>query len=68
MGTGFVHVESLEGVMRVSVSKDIYFYLAITIPLMVLTFLVWGLWEFRVRREARGGYFAKEDVEKFKTK
>jgi hypothetical protein len=34
----------------------------------VLTFLVWGLWEFKVRRGARGGYIAKEDMEKLKTK
>jgi hypothetical protein len=62
MGTGFVHVESLAGVMRLSVSKDIYFYLAITIPLMVVTFLVWGLWEFKVRRESRASFITKEDM------
>jgi hypothetical protein len=68
MGTGFVHVESLAGVMRVSVSKDIYFYLAITIPLMAVTFLVWGFWECKMRRKTRNGYIGHEDVEKLKIK
>jgi hypothetical protein len=66
MSTGFVHVESAAGVMRISVSKDIYFYLAITIPLMVTTFLAWWAWEFKMRRKASGGDIAEEDVEKFK--
>ncbi|KAE9377483.1 hypothetical protein N431DRAFT_527405 [Stipitochalara longipes BDJ] len=68
MGTGFVHVESLAGVMRISVSKDIYFYLAITIPLMAVTFLAWGLWELKMRKKARVGYTAKDDVEIMKNK
>jgi hypothetical protein len=66
MGTGFVHVESLAGVMRVSVSKDIYFYLAITIPLMVATFSAWALWELKMRRKERAGYIAKNDLEELK--
>jgi len=66
MGTGFVHVENLAGGMRVSVSKDIYFYLAITFPLLVVTFLVWWLWEFKMRRKARCCEIAKVDVEKLK--
>lgn len=66
MSTGFVHVESVAGVMRISVSKDIYFYLAITIPLMVITFLAWWAWGFKMRRKASGGDIAEEDVGKLK--
>jgi hypothetical protein len=44
-----VHVESLEGIMRLSVSKDLWFYLVITAPLMFVTILGWRLWEFMIR-------------------
>jgi hypothetical protein len=67
MGAGFVHVESLVGVMRVGVSKDIYFYLAITIPLMIVTFLAWWLWGRKTRRRARSGDITQDDVEKLKS-
>ena len=53
LSMGFVHVESLEGVMRLSVSKDMLFYIAITIPLMVATILGWLLWEYTSKRGTR---------------
>ena len=55
LSMGFVHVESLEGVMRLSVSKDMLFYVAITIPLMVATLLGWWLWEYMSKRRKRAG-------------
>jgi len=51
LSMGFVHVTTLGGVMGVSVSRDMWFYLAITAPLMVVTFLAWGIWEWRIRRK-----------------
>jgi hypothetical protein len=50
---GFIRVESLGGLMKLNVSQDMWFYLAITVPLMVFTFLVWGSWEWVVRKRAR---------------
>jgi hypothetical protein len=49
---GFIHVESLGGLMKLNVTQDMWFYLAITVPLMVFTFLAWGVWEWTVRRRA----------------
>jgi hypothetical protein len=62
---GFVHVESLEGVMRLSVSKDMLFYIAITLPLMVATILGWWLWECKSKRRKRHG-MGEDDEEKLK--
>lgn len=53
LSTGLVHVESLAGVMHLTVSADMWFYLAITAPLMFLTLLGWWLWEFMARRRAK---------------
>ena len=39
--------------MRLNVTQDMWFYLAITVPLMVFTFLSYGVWEWTVRRRAR---------------
>jgi hypothetical protein len=50
LSMGFIHVESLGGLMKLNVTQDMWFYLAITVPLMVLTFLAWGVWEWIVRR------------------
>lgn len=50
---GFIHVEKLGGLMKLKVAQDMWFYLAITVPLMVLTFLAYGVWELTVRRRAR---------------
>jgi preprotein translocase subunit SecY len=62
LSMGFVHVESLEGAMRLSVSKDMLFYIAITLPLMIATILTWWLWECMSKRRKRAGM--EEDVEK----
>jgi hypothetical protein len=47
---GFIHVESLGGVMRISTNKDMWLFLAIAAPLMLATFLGWWLWEVKTRR------------------
>ena len=62
---GFVHVESLENVMRLSVSKDMLLYIAITLPLMVATILGWWLWEYLSNRKKRAGIDG-DDEEKVK--
>jgi len=46
---GFIHVDSADGLLRLNVSSDLWFYLAITAPLMVATLLGWYLWERRSR-------------------
>lgn len=51
---GFIHVDSTEGaLLQLNVSRDMWFYLAITVPLMVATLLGWYLWERRSRHIAR---------------
>lgn len=47
-----MHVESLESIMQLSVSKDLWFYLVITAPLMFVTIVGWRLWEFMIRSRA----------------
>lgn len=47
---GFLHVESLSGVMRVDADMDLWLYLAITLPLMLVTMLICYLWSLKVRR------------------
>jgi len=61
---GFVHVESLSGVMRLNVSQDMWFYLVITAPLMLVTMLGWWLWDANIRRRARARLMREK--EKFK--
>jgi len=65
LSMGFVHVESLEGVMRLNVSKDMLFYVAITFPLMVATLLGWWLWEYMSKRKKRAR-LEGDDEEKVK--
>ena len=50
---GFIHVDSADGLLLLDVSRDMWFYLAITAPLMVATLLGWYLWERRSRHIAR---------------
>jgi hypothetical protein len=50
---GFIHVDSADGLLHLSVSRDMWFYLAITAPLMVTTLLGWYLWERRSRHVVR---------------
>lgn len=63
---GFIHVETVAGVMRLNVTKDMWFYFALTAPLMAVTLLTWGLWELKNRRRARIIVGTKEDGEKLK--
>ena len=63
---GYISVDSVSGVMQVSVSKNMWFYFIITAPLMFLTFLAWWLWEVKVRRKARRKASHIEDNEKLK--
>jgi preprotein translocase subunit SecY len=65
LSMGFIHVESLEGIMRLSVSKDMLFYIAITLPLMIATILGWWLWEYMSKRKKRAG-MEEDDEEKVK--
>jgi hypothetical protein len=53
LAMGYVHIESLSGVMKINVAPEMWFYLAVTAPLMVVTFLVWGMWEWWSRRRVR---------------
>ncbi|KAG9229548.1 hypothetical protein BJ875DRAFT_546881 [Amylocarpus encephaloides] len=53
MSMNLVHVESLRGVMKLNVSQDMWFYLAITLPLMSTTLVMWWVWNWRTRRAAR---------------
>jgi hypothetical protein len=55
LGMGFIHVDSQESgsALSLNVSRDLYFYIAITVPLMVATLLVWYLWELRSDRASR---------------
>jgi hypothetical protein len=50
---GFIHVDSADGLLHLNVSRDLWFYLAITVPLMVTTLLGWYLWERRSRHVVR---------------
>jgi len=62
-----VHVKSLEGVMRIDVSKDMWFYFAITAPLMAVTIGGWLLWDMKVRRAAHLQAAHRSEYGKFKT-
>ena len=53
LAMGYVHVESLSGLMKINVAPEMWFYLAITAPLMVATFLAWWGWDLWVRRRVR---------------
>jgi uncharacterized protein (DUF983 family) len=52
---GYIHVSSAAGakMLTLRVSPDMWFYLAITLPLMVFTLLGWYWWEMRSRRKAK---------------
>jgi hypothetical protein len=52
LAMGYIHVESLSGGMKISVAPEIWFYLAITAPLMTVTFFVWWMWELWLRRRS----------------
>ncbi|PMD43573.1 hypothetical protein L207DRAFT_300392 [Hyaloscypha variabilis F] len=52
LSMGFLHIESVEGTMRLNVSKDMWFFLILTVPLMLITLLGWWLWELIIRRRA----------------
>lgn len=53
LAMGYIHVESLSGLMKINVAPEMWFYLAITAPLMVVTFLAWWGWDLWVRRRVR---------------
>lgn len=65
LSMGYIHVESLEGVMQLSVSKDMLFYIVITLPLMVATLLGWWSWEYFSKRRKRVGV-GEDEEEKMK--
>jgi hypothetical protein len=53
LGMGYIHIASLSGIMKINVAPEMWFYLAITAPLMVVTFLAWRMWEWWGRRRER---------------
>jgi hypothetical protein len=46
----YVHVKSLEGGITLKISPEIWCYLAVTLPLMIVTILGWSGWEFYCKR------------------
>jgi hypothetical protein len=50
---GFVHVSPSNRGLVLNVSRDMWFYLALTLPLMVATLVGWYLWEMRARYRER---------------
>ena len=68
LAMGYVHVESLPGpgvsrVMKMKVEPEMWFYLAITLPLMATTFLAWGVWEWWFRKRIRAKLGELKDPE-----
>lgn len=47
---GFIHVASASDGLKLNVSNDMWFYLALTLPLMVVTLIGWYLWEWRANQ------------------
>ncbi|CAG8973159.1 hypothetical protein HYALB_00008751 [Hymenoscyphus albidus] len=65
LSMGFLHVESLNGIMKLHATADMWFYLALTAPLMLVTMVGWWLWQFRVRqRLAKKARDIEDDVSK----
>lgn len=50
---GFIHVSPSTKGLVLDVSHDMWFYLALTLPLMVATLLGWYLWEMRAHQRER---------------
>lgn len=61
-----VHVESTGGLMRLRVSQDMWFYLAMTAPLMAITIFGWLFWEFMIQRRLRVRAQEQHDEERVK--
>lgn len=50
----YIHVTSSPGSsLTLRVDKNLWFYLAITAPLMLVTLLSWYWWELRTRRRMK---------------
>jgi len=65
LGMGYIHVGSItDGYLKINTSKDILVYLAITLPLMVLTLLGWFIWDVYSRKKHRQSEANDGDVEK----
>lgn len=50
LSMGFLHVESINGILKLNATADMWFYIAITLPLMLVTFFGWWLWQFCIRQ------------------
>jgi hypothetical protein len=48
---GYISVDSLGGIMTLNIDRSMWFYLAITVPLMAVTLFGWWLWEKKIRRK-----------------
>ena len=53
MSMDFIHVApaSKKGAARLSAKADLWFYAAITLPLMIMTFGGWLLWNARLKTQ-----------------
>ncbi|KUJ08600.1 uncharacterized protein LY89DRAFT_691025 [Mollisia scopiformis] len=50
LSMGFIHVTSAHNGLIVRADDDMWFYLALTLPLSIVTLAVWYIWEWRARR------------------
>ncbi|KAE8449686.1 hypothetical protein EG329_007461 [Mollisiaceae sp. DMI_Dod_QoI] len=55
LSMGFIHVTSSHSGLTVKADDGMWFYLALTLPLLVVTIGVWYIWEWRARRRLRAG-------------
>lgn len=62
---GYVKVTSTSGIMKVAVDSGFWLYLAITLPLMIITILISHIRRFLVERKALK---ERKDLEKGKCK
>jgi len=62
---GYIQVSSAtEGYLRIDTSKNMLVYLAITLPLMLLTLLGWFIWDVYSRKKYRQSEKNDGDLEK----
>jgi len=55
LSMGFIHVTSSHSGLTVKADDGMWFYLALTLPLLLVTLGVWYVWEWRTRRRLRAG-------------
>ncbi|KAI9841500.1 MAG: hypothetical protein M1837_000661 [Sclerophora amabilis] len=50
LSMGYIHTTSVKGGLRLTVRKEMWIYLAITLPLLCVTFIFWFAWYYRNRK------------------